>query len=754
MPNSRRVLLRAAGLLAAYVLLAPRTAWPAAPEPGPPITIQRAPGPIVLDGDLGDAGWKGIAPVTQWFETKVGDNVEPQVVNVGYLAYDDHYLYAGFKFDDPHPERIRAPLGDHDQLSEATDYGGIIVDSRNDARTAVLFLANPRGLEYDALSSDVSGEDDSPDYYWESKGRITPTGWDLEIRVPFSSLRYGSDPLPTWGVMLYRNYPRDRHYQFFTTRLPRDVNCFICNSSKMTGLADLPHASHLVLAPYATAARSDAPTGDPGSPIENGAVETNAGLDLKWSPIADLALDATINPDFSQVETDAAQIGVNERFALFYPEKRPFFLEGVDLFATPFTALYTRSITAPSGGGRVTGRAGTASFTALVAHDRGGGLVILPGPEGSGVAPQDFSSDVGVVRVRQDVGPSFVSMIATGRAITGGGHNAVIGPDFQWRPRPTDAITGQALWSDSKTPERPDLASEWDGRHLADHALLLNWSHNTAHVDWFLQGQALGGEFRADEGFIPQVGYREGYFESGYTIRPKDAFLSRVRLFTVDYYDADEAGGVLARRVSVGAGMDGKLNSFTRIELNRDDIRVDGRLLSRFRPRILVETNPGRVFDQIEVSAYVGDEIDFANAREGSGTTLVTELKLRPSVHLELRNDLSARWLDVDDGAGNSGRLFTAEIERLRATWSFDSRTFVRVIGQYIDTRRDPSLYTFAVPPRDADFSASVLFAYKVNWQTVFYLGYGDERTFTDVTGKLEKSAREAFAKVSYAWQQ
>ena len=141
---------------------------------------------------------------------------------------------------------------------------------------------------------------------------------------------------------------------------------------------------------------------------------------------------------------------------------------------------------------------------------------------------------MGIVRLRRDVGTSFVSFLATGRLIhdsspsvaglgTGeGGHNAVLGPDVNWRPRPTDAIAAQALWSDSKTPDRPDLADEWNGQRLEDRALLLRWSHNTPHVDWFLQGQDLGPDFRADEGFIPQVGYREGYFESGYTLRPKD----------------------------------------------------------------------------------------------------------------------------------------------------------------------------------------------------------------------------------------
>ena len=425
----------------------------------------------------------------------------------------------------------------------------------------------------------------------------------------------------------------------------------------------------------------------------------------------------------------------------------------MDLFATPFTAVYTRTITAPSWGGRVTGRMGKTSYTALATHDQGGGVVILPGPQGSDAAPQDFESDVGIVRVRRDLGRSFVSAVGTGRRIDGGGYNVVGGPDLQWRPRPSDSFTGQALWSQSLTPNRPDLATEWNGQTLADHAALLSWSHGTTHVDWYLQGQDLGPEFRADDGFIPQVGYREGYAELGYTVRPKDAFISRARFFTANYIDVEPEGDVLSQRVSVGAGMDGLLNSFIRIELNQDEIRVGDQLLDRFRPHLHLDASPGRLFNYFAIDAYIGQEIDFDNAREGTGTTLIGQLTLRPSNHLDLRGDASTRWLNVDAGNGDTGRLFLAQVERLRLIWSLDARSFVRLIGQYVQTTRDSSLYTFPVASKEAGFGGSALFAYKLNWQTVFFLGYGDNRTFYDVTNQLEKSGRQAFAKVSYAWQ-
>ena len=760
----RRAPTSLASLVALLLLLVAPPARAADPVPGPGFTIRRAAGAITVDGDLSDPGWQGIEAITTWYETNPGDNIEPKVKNEAYLTYDDHYFYAAFRFEDPKPAGIRGPIGDHDAVPSSTDYAGVIVDTHNDGKTAQMFLANPHGVQYDAISSDATGEDNSPDFFWDSEGKTTATGWTLEIRIPFSSLRYANEAEPRWRILLYRNYPRDRRYQFFTARLPRDVNCFICNSSPMSGLAGLPHGSHMVVAPFVTAQRQSFPVPDLGDPLHSDGIEGDAGVDLKWSPATSVAIDATVNPDFSQVESDVAQIVANERFALFFPEKRPFFLEGVDLLATPIQAVYTRTVTDPQAGLRATGKIGDAAYTALITRDQGGGRAVLPGPQGSSFVRQDFDSDVGILRLRHDLGRSFVSFLATGRSIedqgiasTGptlenSGHNVVLGPDFQWRPRGADSFTGQALWSQSRTPMRTDLTSVWDGRTLSDHALQLSWSHGTRRVDWYLQGQDFGPDFRADDGFVPQVGYREIYGETGYTIRPKDAFLSRVRFFTANYYDVDPDGHALNQHVSIGSGGDGGFNSFYRVELNHDKILVGTAWLERFRPHITLQANPGRVVNQLSTEAFVAQEIDFDNARRGRGLTLLNSATVRPSDHLELRANVNFRRLDVNGSAG-SARLFTAQVERVRAQWSFSSRSFVRLIGQYQQTRRDTSLYSFAVPVKEADFNVSGLFAFKLNWQTVAYAGYGDSREFDEVSGRLEKSGRQAFTKISYAWQ-
>ena len=717
---------------------------------GTEIRISRASGPIAVDGDLGDAGWEGAARIETFYETNPGDNLPPKVRTLGRLAYDEKFLYVALECDDPEPGKIRAPYTERDRIGGDTDYGGIILDARNDGRTAIEFLANPHGIQYDAVTDD-GNEDTSPDFFWDSAGKITETGWTLEIRIPFSSLRYDGKDSQTWGILLYRNRPRDFRYQMFSARLPRGRNCFICSENVLTGLAGLPAGGNIVAAPYGTVRQEAAPVAPGGSP-QWGSPKLDGGLDVKWTPSAAAALDATINPDFSQIESDVAQIGVNERFALLYPEKRPFFLEGVDLLSTPIAASYTRSITSPRWGLRGTGKAGGTSWTALVADDRGGGSVILPGPNGSGLADQDFSSLDLIGRVRHDLGRSFVSFLVTDKEIRGGGNNRVLGPDFRFSPNEADTVTGQLLFSRSETPVRPELAEEWDGRTLSGHGADVWWAHTTETVDWAVEYKDFSDGFRADLGFVPQVGYREGYGETGYTFRPK-GFFSRVRTFVFDDYIADRDGGLLSQILAPGFGFDAKYNSNARFEFRTEKVLAGTTVLPRTRLVYSLSTAPVRWLGKIVLEGAIGEEIDFVGARRGHGGKTAASLIVRPGAHLELDFRGEIRWLNlVPEGETDSRRLFTAWAERLKATYTLNARSFVRVIGQYVGTRRNPELYAEPVDEESGDFSASVLLAYKLNWQSVVYFGYGDSRTLSE-EGGLPPAGRELFLKVSYAFQ-
>ncbi len=720
------------------------------------LRIVRTEGAISVDGVLDDAGWKNVTPVDTWYETNPGDNVTPKVRSLGYLAYDERYFYAGFELSDPDPTQIKAPFADRDNLHNTTDYAGVILDPRNDGKTGTMFLANARGIQFDSVNDDASGnEDSSPDFFWDAAAKIGEHGWTLEIRIPFSSLRYPKADPQTWGIMLYRNWPREFRYQIFSTRLPRGGNCFICYENELEGLQGLPKGGSLVLAPYANGSRTDRPTAELGSPLDSGPLTGDVGLDVKWTPSAAAAIDATVNPDFSQLESDVALIGANERFALFYPEKRPFFLEGVELFSTPVQAVYTRTITAPRYGGRITGKVGKTAYTALFAEDKGGGSVILPGNNGSDFADQDFRSWVGIARLRRDFGRSFGSLLFSDREIEGGGSNLVVGPDFQWRPRDGENVTGQFLMSFTRTPERPDLYAGWDGRYLGGHAADLYWNHSRTSHDWWLEYKDVGTDFRADNGFVPQAGYRSLFGDTGLTFRPNSGPVRRLRTYVFGVRDTDTGGDPLYREVSPGIGLNGKWNTFARLRWAWQEVRAgDGKqTLPRNRFVYTVETSLSRFLPQIFLDGFLGGEVDFVNVRTGQGGNVTLGWNLRPTDHLELRFDNGRRWLDVDvPGVAGRPRLFTARVDRLRATYTFTARSFLRLIGQYVETERDPSLYASAVESRSAGFSGSVLFAYKLNWQTVLFAGYGDNRELSE-QDEMQRADRQFFVKISSAFQ-
>ncbi len=719
------------------------------------IRLTRAAGPIRIDGDLSDPGWQGATRVETFYETNPGDNIPASIKTVAYLTYDERYLYAAFEFFDPDPASIRAPLGQRDNTPSYTDYGGIIVDSKHDGKTGVLLLVNPRNVQYDAVTDDVTGiEDSSYDLYWDSATRITGQGWVLEMRVPFSSMRYTAADPQTWGILLYRNRPRRFRVQMFNTKLPRGSNCLICHAVPLTGMSGLPKGGHLVAAPYAAGKSEQLPAGGPGSatPLGGAHRQLQAGLDAKWTPNANNAVDLAVNPDFSQVESDVAQISTNQRFALLYPEKRPFFLEGLQLYSTPIQAVYTRSITSPRWGGRATGEIGQTSYTFLVTEDRGGGGVIEPGPLSSSLVDQDFGSTAAIGRARYEVGRSFASVLMTDREEAGGAHNRVFGPDFQWRPNDANVVTGQWLLSDTQNLNRPDLSPDWTGQHFFSHAVDVNWYRSTRTWDNYAEIKDFGDGFRADDGFVPQVGMRDLRASTGYSFYPEDAFANRVHPVLFAENTTEQSGALLLRRLQPGIAMNGFWSSYAELDLNEDRVRAGDQVFSRRQLMYNFNLTPSQLLSLVSATGFLGQEIDFDNVRPGSGGMVSTQLTVRPTDHLAIDLYGTYDWLDVH-AFGRTGRLFTAEVGRVRVVYSFTALAFLRLVGQDVRVRRDTSLYVASVNPRDDARSLSALFGYRLDWQTVLYLGYDDERAIVDASGRLWPASRTLFFKVSYAFQ-
>ena len=727
-------------------------AAPARSAGNPRIAAARAAGPITVDGALDDPGWQGAAEIRDFYEISPGDNMPPKVKTTAWVAYDDRFFYVAIKCDDPHPEDIRAQYVERDRVRSDQDFAGVILDTRNDGRTGIEFFVNPYGIQDDLVldESIVNGdnEDASPDFHWDSAAKITPQGWQLEMRIPFSSLRYGRTDPQTWGLIVFRNWTRDFRYQIASTRVPRESSCFICHALKLEGLLGLPHGGHVVVAPYGTLTESGVPREGPGSPYRNEPVRANGGIDLKWVPNESTAFDGTINPDFSQVESDVAQISANNRFALFYPEKRPFFMERSQLFNAPIQAIYTRTITSPRWGARASGDAGGTAWTVLVAEDRGGGAVVIPGPAGSSLAPQDFSSFAGIGRVQHNLsGRSFAGFLVTDREVDGGAHNRVFGPDFQWAPNDQDRVTGQFLISTTATPDRADLSPDWDGRSFSSRALTLGWSHSGEHWNWAGTYKDLGDGFRADVGFVPQVGVREGTANASYVFYTK-GFFSRVIPVLFGDYVADTSGRTVTSVVAPGLSFQGKFGLSGEIDYYAHDLeRAGPNLLSARHGSLTVSVTPGGLVPTVSLQAHLGDAIDYIGNRPGRGGDATLSVGLRPTRHLQFQLDGAFQWLDL-----SGERLFTAQVERVKATYVFDRHVFLRAIGQYVRTDFEPSLYPVPVPATTGGFQGSALVGYQLNWQSVVYLGYGDSRVFLG-NAQLLNAGRDVFLKISYAFQ-
>ncbi len=707
---------------------------PAAP---PPIHIHRAEGAIAVDGNLDDPGWKNAAVIDRFYETGPGNNTPPKAKTTAYLTYDDRYFYIGIRCEDPQPEKIRAPYVDRDQVIGTDDNIAVFLDTRNDKRSAMELRVNPRGIQADGIFNDANfNEDFSPDFYYDTAAKIDAGGWSAEYRIPFSSLRYNDAPEQTWNILVWRNYPREFRYAYQSAAVPRGSNCYICWMHPI-GLTGLPKAGHLIAAPYVTAQSTARPEGELGTPLERAPLKKDTGLDVKWTPTQNQAVDLTLNPDFSQIESDVAQITFNQRFAVFFAEKRPFFLEGFDLYDTPVQVAYTRQITSPRWGARSTGHFGSSTaYTVLVTDNRGGGLTILPGALSSSFAAADFKSYDTIGRVRHVIGRSFAGVVVTDREISGGGHNRVIGPDFQWRPNDTDAVTMELLHSDTRDPN-----GLLGGASSTGHAFFAGWNRQKEKYDAGVRLRDIGAGFRADLGFVPQVGYREVAAGAGLRFYPEKGFFRFVRPnIAVDRQTSVDGGGTILRQLSFGVFAVGKKNFNGNVEIRpKEQIFVRGRLLEQTYVPWFVQFDPSRRWPRITLQGSFGQAIDFGGGHVGHGANFTLASTMRPLDNITFDVNASREWLDAQ-----GQRVYTATIERLKTTYSFSAKSLLRVIGQYVDTK--------TADGHGGSFLGSVLYSYKLNWQTVLFAGYGDDRVLNANADPL-KADRTFFFKVSYAIQ-
>ena len=408
----------------------------------PRLEIRRAAGPIVVDGRLDDAGWRGAAVARNFAEHNPGDQTRPAVDTEVWIAYDDEHLYVAWLCEDD-PAEVRGYLCERDNIFSG-DYVALNLDTYGDGTHAYEIVTNPCGVPGDLLYSSMNGEDMSYDMIFETAAAITGDGWVAEMAIPFESLRFPRREEQVWRVDFWRNRPRESRYQYSWAAYDRDEACWPCQWGTLTGIRGVEPGGGFELLPSVVAYQSGS-LGEDGE-FRNDEVDGDLSLGLSWDVSSELSVEGTINPDFSQVESDAAQIDVNSTFALFYPEKRPFFQEGSDLFDTYISAVYTRSINDPSVAGKLTWRRGSNSLALLSAYDEHS-VIILPFEEESRFLENGRSAS-NILRYRRDLGEqSHVGLVATDRRFDGGGAGTLAGLDAQFRLSSKDKIELQALVS-------------------------------------------------------------------------------------------------------------------------------------------------------------------------------------------------------------------------------------------------------------------------------------------------------------------
>lgn len=736
--------LAVAVLSAALALPAGRVA---AQETGAAIRSVPVEGAVVrVDGRLDEDAWASAARLVLPWEVHPGNNVGARVPTECAVLHDTEQLYIACTAEDPEPGAVRAFITDRDR-TDGHDRIFVSLDPFGDGRRAWEFGVSALGVQHDRLRTDGSDlPDDTWDAIWESAGRITEDGYAVELAIPFRSIRF-PESVSTWRIVIEREWPRGAAYRTRSHTWDRAVACRLCQSNVLRGLDGVASGGDVELAPSLVADRIERRGGETASLRAEG-VDVEPSLDLQWSPSSNLAVNATLNPDFSQIEADAVQLEANLRFPLSYPEKRPFFLEGADLFQTPLRVVFTRRIVDPSAGAKITGKLGSTAFGVMAVRD-GVNDMLLPGPRSAEGISLDDDVSVVIARARRDVGESStVGALYTGR-VSNGYRNHVVGIDARLRPLPSTTLSVQVVRSETRDPVS---VSEEEGRPGEPFGGSAAWgSLRWATREWRagLDAELVRPGFRADAGFVPQVDLRRYQGWLGRDIWSDGAgWFQRFGIRGGAWREESWQGvagnrGMWAHGEYMGPGQ-----SFLWVSYNRFQEGFAGPLHDLWDVWYGGEWQPSGSL-RLSLENAFGRSIDFASDREAGMLRVAPSATGRVGRHLEMRGALSAQRLRIGERT-----VLDARAAEVRAIWSFTPRLFVRLIAQYRDTERRPPPDAPATVQRGRALDGQLLLSYKVNPLTVVFAGFGAGWDGDDVLrDDLRAASRVVFLKVGYAWR-
>ena len=711
--------------------------------------------------------------VTGFIAREPADGAQPTQDTDVYLAYDDRNLYAVFICWDKEPEKIRARMTRREDIF-SDDSAEIMIDTFDDARRGYAFAANPLGIQWDALwtegsignglPADFSGFDPSFDTVWNSEGRLTSQGYMLLMAIPFKSLRFPKADIQQWRIILNRSIPRTNE-NLFWPRISNRIQGRFNQAATATGIDHISPARNIQLIPYGLL-RSfrDIDDRDPNHPFfESKTLQPEIGLDAKFILHDSFVLDATINPDFSQIESDQPQITVNQRFAVFFPEKRPFFLENSNNFTSPIDLVFTRNIGHPEFGLRLTGKSGPWAVGVLASDDRAPGEALPPTDPHAG-----DRATYTIARVSRDIlDQSTVGAIYTDREFAGG-YNRVGGIDANFKLDSHWRLQGQAATSSTMdviagTPRLDGLGYKLDleriGRKLNVQSQYLDYSPN----------------FETQTGFVNRVDLREQLVKASYYWRPEGKYLISYGPTLQQFNIWDHSGTPLDYFVYPGFRVDMTRGTYVNFHpYGYDDVRlrpIDYSTLTR------VTAFP-QPFWGIDAATSWFKEFDLtAFFVSGAGVNFNPSAGRPPMMGHEDQGNFTLTFhaagrLRIDNAyllehvreRDSNLTAVTNHIIRTKWNYQFTRNLSARLILQYNAVLSNPAISSLS---RTKNFNTDFLITYLIHPGTAIYVGYNSDLANLDpnlavdpVTNAIMTTrngyindSRQFFVKASYVYR-
>ena len=727
-------------------LLAAALVVPAAQAASPrqTLTIAHVTAPPRLEDFLTGERRDGVS-ADAFLQREPNDLVPATERTEAYISYDDTSLYVVFVCHATDPSRIRARMGRREAIFN-DDFVGVFLDTFNDRQRAYAFLVSPLGIQLDGIISEGQEDDFSFDTIWQTRGRLTDFGYVVWIAIPFRSLRFPPTSGPrTWRIALMRGIPV-KSENVFWPGITRRLSSFTTQFADLHGLEGVSPGRNVQLSPYGTF--TGARFLDRNAAAYDTEKDGRAGIDAKIVARDSLAFDFTLNPDFSQVESDEPQVTINQRFEVFFPEKRPFFLENSGYFQTPVNLFFSRRIRDPQVGARVTGKVGGWAVGALAIDDRAPGHTV---PETDPLhGDRAFN---GVVRARREFGDSSVGALVTSRDV-GPSFNRIASADTRLRINAQWFAQAQVAVSDTESI---------DGARLRDATFSANVSRNSRKFSYQLDYTDIGRDFRTTLGFIPRTDIRQATQLATYRWRPKsgrvisfgpNSFVQGtwdhkgelqdwVVRFPFEVNFKAQTGAFVRRTES--------MERFAGIEFRKHD-----NLMAFFTSYLRwmdasVFTESGASPNFFPVAGALPFLANFRNTQ--------VSLTFRPASGLLLDETYIYSHLGSRPDAGRSRIIFDNHIVRSRVNYQFTRELSLRAILDYNAVLPDPSLVAL---DRTKHLSADVLFTYLVHPGTALYVGYTDgyDSVALDASSRLvpirnptTSTGRQFFVKTSYMFR-